>query len=54
MRHTGGQQNSQIFSGHALPQFTNVHHTVHHLCHTEAMPEVVERIVSVVFLNTEL
>ena len=29
-------------------------HSIHHLCHTEAMSEVMERVVSVVFLNAKL
>lgn len=31
-----------------------MYHSVHHLGHTEAVPEIVEGVVSVILLNTQL
>ncbi len=37
-----------------FPQTTEVNHTVHHLCHTEAVPKVMKRIVPVILLDAQL
>lgn len=41
-----------VLSAHFLMQFTQVDHSVHHLCDAETVSKVMERIVSVIFLNT--
>lgn len=40
--------------GSAYLQVAEVDHAVHHLCDTEAVAEVVEWVVPVVVMNTEL
>jgi hypothetical protein len=48
------QQYANVLSRQLLPEFTKVHESVHHLTDAEAMPEVVKRIVAVVFLYAQL
>ena len=48
------EQNAEVFSGHFVPELTQVNHAIHHLCHTETVTEVVERVVAVVLLYAQL
>ena len=47
-------EDTQFFPAQVVPQGTQVDHTVHHLGDAETMAEVVERIVPVVLLHTQL
>ena len=50
MANAGRDEYTQIFFGQMFVQFAGVDQDIHHLCHTKAVPEVVERVVSVVLL----
>ena len=46
----GRDEYTKIFLGQMFVQFAGVDQNIHHLCDAKAVPEVVERIVSVVLL----
>jgi hypothetical protein len=48
------QQYADVLFRQLLPQLAQVHEPVHHLAHAETMPEVVKRIVAIVFLDAQL
>jgi len=50
----GYEQDTDLLDAHVALQVTQVHHAVHHLGHAEAVPEVVERVVPVIFLHAQL
>ncbi|RUS83928.1 hypothetical protein EGW08_008342, partial [Elysia chlorotica] len=54
MTNCRSEQNAQVLCRHPLPELAQVDHTVHHLRHAEAVPEVVERVVPVVLLDAQL
>ena len=54
MAHCGCDEDPQVLTGHEVPQPTQVDHPVHHLGHAETVAEVVERVVTVVLLHTQL
>ena len=50
MANAGRDEYTKIFFGQMFVQFAGVDQNIHHLCDAKAVPEVVERIVSVVLL----
>ena len=54
MTNACSEKDTNLLLADDLPEFTEVNHSIHHLCDTEAMSKVVKRIVSVVFLDAEL
>lgn len=54
MTYAGSEQYADVLLGHCLVKLAQVDHTVHHLSDAEAVPEVVEWIVSVVLLYAQL
>ena len=50
MANAGRDEYTKIFFGQMFEQFAGVDQNIHHLCDAKAVPEVVERIVSVVLL----
>ena len=50
----GREEDRDIFMCELLYQTALVYDAIHHLCHTETVPEVVERVVSVVLLDAQL
>ena len=51
MANAGRDEYTKIFLGQMFVQFAGVDQNIHHLCDAKAVPEVVERIVSVVLLH---
>jgi len=50
----GCEKKAEVFRRQIIPEMTQMEESVHHLGDAEAMPEVVERIVPVVLLHTQL
>jgi len=51
---TGCDEDSPVFDGQLAEQTTQVNKAVHHLSDAETVAEVVERVVPVVLLHTQL
>lgn len=54
MTYTGCEENTDVLLTDELMKLTQVYHTVHHLCDTETVSEVMERVVPIVLLDTQL
>ena len=50
----GGDEDAEVFTAHVLPQMAELDHAIHHLGDAEAMAEIMERVVAVVLLHTQL
>ena len=50
----GGDEHAQILFRHHRVEPAQVDHAVHHLSDAETVTEIVERVVAVVFLHTQL
>ena len=53
MADTGSQEDTEISLGQRVLEAASMNEDIHHLGHTEGVAEIVEWIVSVVFLNTQ-
>lgn len=52
MTYTRSKEYADVLFADLLMKSTQVNHTIHHLSYTEAMPEVMEWVIPVVFLDT--
>ena len=50
----GGDEHAEVLFRHHRVETAQVDHAVHHLSDAETVTEIVERVVPVVFLHTQL
>ena len=54
MTNAGGYENANVLFGQVFMEFAAVNQDIHGVSHAETVPKVMKRVVSVVFLHTEL
>ena len=54
MTNAGGYENADVLFGQVFMKFAAVNQDIHGVSHAETVPKVMKRVVSVVFLHTEL
>ena len=54
MTNAGGYENADVLFGQVFMEFAAVNQDIHGVSHAETVPKVMKRVVSVVFLHTEL